>query len=181
MSKKRQARASLDAATRDLKSYADGIIQTSENLNKLSTAALYGVVGGVVGMLIGGLIPDIQFLPQSGVIALMSLAGIAGGIIFHRSGSKGIQTEQRLKAHRMVRQELLSGIDDARKLNAPEAVLLKLWDQYENHNLNIQDSSQITQPRIGGVTEATLYIGSEDHQKTDAVSGGAWSYSDANR
>ncbi|MGQ7860238.1 hypothetical protein ACUN0G_13210 [Pseudomonas sp. 32A] len=173
MNKRKQARASLESATRDLKSYADGIIQTSENLNKLSTAALYGVVGGVVGMLIGGLIPNIQFLPQAGVIALMSLAGIAGGIIFHRSGSKGIQQEQRLKAHRMVRQEMLSGINDARKLNAPEAVLLKLWGQYENHNLNLQDSSQITQPRIGGVTGATIYIGSEDLHKTDAKSGEA--------
>lgn len=167
MSKKKQARASLKSATSDLKTYADGIIQTSENLNKLSTASLFGVVGGVVGMLLGGLIPDLQFLPQSGVIALMSLAGIAGGIIYHRSGSEGIQKEQHLKTSRMVSQEMLSRIEEAKRANAPESLILRLWDEYEKYSLRLQDPNQITQPRIGGTTGAALYIGKEAPPKTD--------------
>ena len=167
MSKRDKVRASLKSVTHDLRSYTDGVIRTSERLSQLSTASLYGVLGGVVGMLVGGLIPEVQFAPQSGVIALLGLAGITVGVLWHRSGFRGIKTEQKVGSNRLVSEELMHRIEAATKANAPQSVILSLWAEYERLALSLQDSPKSPQVKIGGVSGAALYIGSGGSPQAD--------------
>jgi len=167
MNKQDEARASLEAATQDLKSYTDGVIQTSERISKLSTASLYGVLGGVVGMLVGGFIPVTQFASQPGIIAMFGLAGITAGVLYYRSGFKGIKTEQKVVSNRLISEELMHRIDVATKANAPQSIILSMWDEYERLALSLQDTPKAPQVKIGGATGAALYIESNNPQERD--------------
>lgn len=153
MSEIEEARLSLKAATHDAEIISDGLIKSSEKISKLATATLYGLLGGIIGMGLGALIPETQTLSQTACVSLSALAGMVLGVLLYRSGSGGIQIEQKIAVNRLLSSEVMSRIKEAKEANAPEYIMVELWAEFQEVAVKLNSSSTVVKVNnvAGGV------------------------------
>jgi len=143
MSELEEARFSLRSATHDAEIVSDGLIKSSEKISKLATVTLYGLLGGIVGLALGVLIPETQIFPQVVGVSLSALAGMTLGVLLYRSRYGGVQVEQKIAVNRMLSLEVMSRIKEAKDAGAPEYVISELWTEFRDVAIGLHVSSSV--------------------------------------
>jgi len=107
----------------------DMVTRRAEEFKERDSEMLYGVVGGVSGVLVSlgveALAAAFPFVLASGPLAVLGVA--AGVLVFRR---RMIPLEQALRKAKAVRAAFRNEIDELREANAPDDLIEERWRSY---------------------------------------------------
>jgi len=165
---------------KSLASISKKVIGWARHLASQTTQTLFGVIGGALGSVGGGLV--IPFFSEGTLLLFgVSVAGPAGAVVgagvgalagatvsilAHRTFTGPPRVMKKLDETSITIEEILKAIDEANARNAPDEVMQKLWEQF---NRVIEALADNVDESLKNIDPQEIQIADASPEQTDEL------------